>query len=159
MGNETFGSVAPYYITQIYFVQGKYKQVVESAPKLLNDSNQIQKKSEINRMIGESYYNLKDYTNALTYLKQTELASNLNTEGNYALAYCYYKLKDYNNAITYFEKAVTNEDSLAQNSYYHLGDCYINVNLKSKAKSFDPWPLHIILIKKSQKTPYSVLLN
>lgn len=135
LGNETFGSVAPYYITQIYFVQGKYKQVVESAPKLLNDSNQIQKKSEINRMIGESYYNLKDYVNALTYLKQTELASNLNSEGNYALAYCYYKLDDYNNAITYFEKAVTNEDSLAQNSYYHLGDCFVHVNLKSKAKN------------------------
>lgn len=135
VGNETFGPVAPYYITQIYFVQGKYKQVVESATKLLNDSNQIQKKSEINRMIGESYYNLKDYNNALSYLKQTELASSLNPEGNYALAYCYYKLNDYNNAITYFEKAVTNEDSLAQSSYYHLGDCYIHANLKSKAKN------------------------
>lgn len=135
VGNETFGSVAPYYITQIYFVQGKYQQVVESAPKLLNDSNQVQKKSEINRMIGESYYNLKDYSNAITYLKQTELASSLNPEGNYALAYCYYKMNDHNNAITYFEKAVTNEDSLAQNSYYHLGDCYVHVNLKSKAKN------------------------
>lgn len=135
VGNETFGPVAPYYITQIYFVQGKYKQVVDAAPKLLTDSNQIQKKSEINRMIGESYYNLKDYSNAITYLKQTELASNLNPEGNYALGYCYYKLKDYNNAITYFEKAVTNEDSLAQSAYYHLGDCFINTNLKSKAKN------------------------
>lgn len=135
VGNETFGSVAPYYITQIYFVQGKYKQVVESAPKLLADSSHLQKKSEINRMIGESYYNLKDYSNALSYLKQTELASSLNTEGNYALAYCYYKLSDYNNAITYFEKAVSNEDSLAQSSYYHLGDCYIHNNLKTKAKN------------------------
>lgn len=135
VGNETFGSVAPYYITQIYFVQGKYKKVVESAPKLLIDTNHVQKKSEINRMIGESYYNLKDYNNALSYLKQTELASNLNPEGNYALAYCYYKLNDYNNAITYFEKAVTNEDSLAQSAYYHLGDCYVHANLKNKAKN------------------------
>ena len=135
VGNETFGSVAPYYITQIYFVQGKYNQVVEAAPKLLNDTNHVQKKSEINRMIGESYYNLKDYNKALSYLKQTELASNLNPEGNYALAYCYYKLNDHNNAITYFEKAVTKEDSLAQSAYYHLGDCYVNANLKSKAKN------------------------
>jgi tetratricopeptide (TPR) repeat protein len=65
VGNETFGSVVPYYITQIYFIQGKYEQVVKEAPKLLSDSANIQKSGEINRMIGESYFNLKDFSNAL----------------------------------------------------------------------------------------------
>ena len=95
VGNETFGSVVPYYITQIYFVQGKYENVVKSGPDLLNDSNHVQKTSEINRMIGESYYNLKDYKNALDYLKKTELGSSLNIEGNYAIAYCYYKFQKF----------------------------------------------------------------
>lgn len=136
VGNETFGSVVPYYITQIYFVQGKYDKVVKSGPDLLNDSNQVQKKSEINRMIGESYYNLKDYSNALEYLKKTELGSSLNREGNYAIGYCYYKLNDCNNAITYLEKVVEGvEDSLGQNSHYHLADCYIKTNNRTKAKN------------------------
>lgn len=135
VGNETFGSVVPYYITQIYFVQGKYDKVVKSGPDLLNDSNQVQKKSEINRMIGESYYNLKDYTNALDYLKKTELGSSLNIEGNYAIGYCYYKLNDCNNAITYLEKSAVNDDSLGQNSHYHLADCYLKTNNRTKAKN------------------------
>jgi hypothetical protein len=54
----------PYYITQIYFIQGKFSEVVKNAPALLNDSSKIQKESEINRMIGESYFNLKDFANA-----------------------------------------------------------------------------------------------
>ena len=136
VGNETFGSVVPYYITQIYFVQGKWDKVVKNGPDLLNDSNQVQKKSEINRMIGESYYNLKDYSNALEYLKKTELGSSLNREGNYAIGYCYYKLNDCNNTITYLEKVVQGEeDSLSQNSHYHLADCYIKTNNRTKAKN------------------------
>ncbi|MBP7808133.1 MAG: tetratricopeptide repeat protein [Bacteroidia bacterium] len=135
IGNETFGSVVPYYITQIYFVQGKYDKVVKSGPDLLNDSNQVQKKSEINRMIGESYYNLKDYANALEYLKKTELASSMNIEGNYAIGYCYYKLNDCANAISYLEKAAVADDSLGQNAHYHLADCYMKTSNRTKAKN------------------------
>lgn len=135
IGNETFGSVVPYYITQIYFVQGKYDKVVKSGPDLLNDSNQVQKKSEINRMIGESYYNLKDYANALEYLKKTELASSMNIEGNYAIGYCYYKLNDCANAISYLEKAAVADDSLGQNAHYHLADCYMKTGNRTKAKN------------------------
>jgi tetratricopeptide (TPR) repeat protein len=135
IGNETFGSVVPYYITQIYFVQGKYENVVKSGPDLLNDSNHVQKTGEINRMIGESYYNLKDYKNALDYLKKTELGSSLNVEGSYAIAYCYYKLNNCQEAISYFEKATIKEDSLAQSSFYHLADCYIKSNNRTKAKN------------------------
>ncbi len=135
VGNETFGSVVPYYITQIYFVQGKFDKVVKSAPDLLNDSTHVQRTGEINRMIGESYYNLKDYKNALTYLKKTELASSLNPSGNYALAYCFYKLNDYTNAVDHFEKATDTKDSSAQSAWYHMADCYLNTNNKTKARN------------------------
>lgn len=135
VGSETFGSVVPYYITQIYFIQGKYDKVVVEAPKLLDDSINVQKSGEINRMIGESYFNLKDYTNALTYLKKTELASGLNPQGSYALGYCYYKTNDCVNAITNFEKAVDGKDSLAQNAWYHMADCHLKLNEKIKAKN------------------------
>lgn len=133
VGNETFGSVVPYYITQIYFIQGKYDIVVKEAPELLNDSNNVQKADEINRMIGESYFNLKDYNNALTFLKKTPLGSS--PSGNYALGYCYYKMNDYANAVSYFEKVTEIKDSLAQNAWYHMGDCYIKLNEKLKAKN------------------------
>ncbi len=132
VGNETFGSVVPYYITQIYFIQGKYDKVVKEAPALLNDSANVQKEGEINRMIGESYFNLKDYTNALTYLKKTNSST---PQGNYALGYCYYKINDCANAVISFEKVTVNKDSLAQNAWYHMADCYVKLGEKLKAKN------------------------
>lgn len=134
VGHETFGSVVPYYITQIYFIRGKYAEVVKEAPKLLVDSVGVQKEGEINRMIGESYFHLKQYDKALSYLKKTDLLTHLNAEGAYALAYCYYKQKDYKNALSYFEKVTQGEDSLAQSAWYHQGDCHIQLNEKMKAK-------------------------
>ncbi|MGZ3882583.1 MAG: tetratricopeptide repeat protein [Bacteroidia bacterium] len=133
VNNETFGPVVPYYIVQIYFVQGKFSEVVKGAPALLNDSNHVQKKDEINRMIGESYYNLKDYKNALAYLEKTPMGGS--AAGNYALGYCYYKLGDYPNAISNFEKAIDTKDSLAQSAWYHLADCYIKTNARVKARN------------------------
>lgn len=131
VGSETFGSVVPYYITQIYFIQGKYQKVVQEAPKLLDDSTNVQKADEINRMIGESYFSLKDYGNALTYLKKT----NLGVQGSYVLGYCFYKISDWANAVANFEKVTVNQDSLAQNAWYHMADCYVKLGEKLKAKN------------------------
>ncbi|MCW3076803.1 MAG: hypothetical protein JWO32_1412, partial [Bacteroidetes bacterium] len=133
VGDETFGTVVPYYITQIYFIQGKYEIVTKEAPELLNDSNHIQKADEINRMIGESYFNLKDFNSALSFLKKTSMGSN--PAGNYALGYCYYKTNDCKNAVNYFEKATELKDSLAQNAWYHMADCYIKLGEKLQAKN------------------------
>ncbi len=134
--NETFSSVVPYYITQIYFIQGKFKDVVKNAPALLDDTNHVQKEGEINRMIGESYFNLKDFGNALTYFKKSETTGGgFNPNGNYELGYCYYQIKDYKNAIIKFEKATDAKDSLAQNAWYHLADCHIQSANKTKARN------------------------
>src|SRR5205814_5239813 len=130
-GNETFGSIVPYYITQIYFIQNKHEQVIREGPKLLKDSAHVQKAGEINRMIGESYFSLKDYAQAAAYLRKSNESS---AQSNYALGYCYYKLKDIPAAIPYFERAAQGSDSLAQSAWYHLADCYLQTGEKLKAK-------------------------
>ncbi len=136
LNDETFSAVVPYYITQIYFIQGKYSEVVKNAPVLLNDSSKIQKESEINRMIGESYFNLKDFANALTYFKKSETTGGgFNEKGNYEIGYCYYQIKDYKNAALKFEKVTYGDDSLVQNAWYHLADCHVQLGNKIKARS------------------------
>ncbi len=136
LSTETFGPVVPYYITQIYFIQGKFSEVVKNAPALLQDTANIQKEGEINRMIGESYFNLKDFANALVYFKKSQTTGGgFNAQGSYEIGYCYYQIKDFKNAITYFEKATDAKDSLAQNAWYHLADCHIKENNKSKARN------------------------
>ncbi len=136
LNDETFSAVVPYYITQIYFIQGKYSEVVKNAPVLLNDSSKIQKESEINRMIGESYFNLKDFANALTYFKKSETTGGgFNEKGNYEIGYCYYQIKDYKNAALKFEKVTYGDDSLVQNAWYHLADCHVQLGNKINSRS------------------------
>jgi TolA-binding protein len=136
LSSETFGPVVPYYITQIYFIQGKFGEVVKNAPALLQDTANIQKEGEINRMIGESYFNLKDFANALEYFKKSQTTGGgFNAQGSYEIGYCYYQIRDYKNAIPDFEKATEAKDSLAQNAWYHLADCHIQMNNKPKARN------------------------
>lgn len=132
LGNETFGSLAPYYITQIYFIQGRYQQVANEAPRLLNDSAHVQREADINRMIGQSFFHLKDFTKALVYLKKAYVNS---PETNYALGYCYCKVNDCAKAVDYLEKATSGDDSLAQNAWYHLADCHVKLDDKLRAKN------------------------
>jgi tetratricopeptide (TPR) repeat protein len=127
-----FSEASPFYITQIYFLQGKYRDVVKEAPSLLRDSSRIQKEEEINRMIGESYFKLEDYPRSVEFLKKANVGG---TAGNYALGYAYYKSNDCSAAIPYFERAVANDDSLAQNAWYHLGGCFIQSGEKLRAKN------------------------
>jgi tetratricopeptide (TPR) repeat protein len=143
-GDETFGSVVPYYIAQIYFLQGKYDEVIKVAPALLNDSTHAQKKGEINRIIGQSYYYKQQYAEAIPYLMQGPVNS---PQDNYQLGFAFYskqppntKIVDfyknkYEQAIPYFEKAAINNDSLAQNAYYYMADSYLKLNDKTKARS------------------------
>jgi len=132
VNDETFGGAVPYYITQIYFIQGKYDKVTQEAPRLLKDTAHVKKAPEINRMIGESYFKLNKYEEALPWLKKSAIP---NAQGNYAIGYCYYKTNDWANAAKSFELATETNDTIAQNAWYHLADCQIKLGDKLKAKN------------------------
>ncbi len=127
--------IVPYYITHIYFVQNKFESVIEMTQKLVKDSVFYQKLPEIQRMLGESYFNLKQYDKCITALEKSNQISSLDNQGNYLLAYSYYQTKDYENAIKYFEKSIGKKDSTSQNAWYHLADSYLKLNQKDKAKN------------------------
>ena len=134
--NETFRTVVPYYIAQLYYLQRKYDDVIVYAPALLDSAN-TKRAPEIARIIGESYYNTSRYNEALPYLKKYEKAvHSLSRKDNYELGYAYYKIKDYTNSLKYFINVTTvDNDSLAQNAFYHIGDCYLKTDSKQKARN------------------------
>ncbi|MCE3279446.1 MAG: hypothetical protein K0S44_1637 [Bacteroidetes bacterium] len=133
--NETFGPVVPYYIAQLYYLQGKYEQVISYAPSLL-DSAGTKRAPEIARLIGDSYYRLGKYSEAIPYLKKYEKAvGKLPRADQYELGYAFYKIKDYEEAVNYFTGVTNMSDSLVQNAYYHLGDCYLKLNNKQNART------------------------
>ncbi len=133
--SEAFAPVAPYYITQIYYKQGKYDEVLKYAPNAL-DSAGARNGMEIARMVAESHYRKGEYTTALPYLTDYEKNSpNAGASDYYAIAYSYYRTNQFEKAIPYFQKLTAVEDSLSQNAYYHLGDCFIHTNNKRSARN------------------------
>lgn len=133
--DEAFGPIVPYYIAQILFLQGKYENVVAYAPPLLDSAN-TKRAPEIARLIGESYYKLNKYNEAIPFLEQyKEKSKGFTREDNYQLGFAYYKAGKCDKAVSLLEKATLEDDSLAQNAYYHIADCYLIAGKKRNARN------------------------
>ena len=52
----------------------------------------------------------------------------------YMLGVSYYETANYLNAINYLSKVTTENDSLSQNAYLHIGNSYIKINDVKNAK-------------------------
>jgi tetratricopeptide (TPR) repeat protein len=133
-GDPDFGPVVPYYISHILFMQKKYEEVVSYAPPLLKDTANAARAPEISRIVGESFFRLGDFKEAIPYLeKYRELKGVLNRSESYQLGYSYYRVQNFSKALVNFRSCAGGEDSLSQNTYYHMGDCFVKQNEKQKA--------------------------
>jgi TolA-binding protein len=130
--DETFAPLVPYYITQCLYLQGKYEELVAYAPALI-DSVVSGRTAEMSKLVGDAYYRLNRFKEAIPYLERFAKENTPNKEDQYQLAYCYYNTNKFAEAIPLFQPAAQGTDALAQNALFHLGDCYIRTNDKSKA--------------------------
>ena len=136
MNNDpAYSQVIPIYVSHIYYKQGKYSEVVNYTASVINDVRE-EHKAELSRIVGDSYFHLKEYDKAIPYLKAYFETSGPKTrEENYILGFCYYRSSQYDKAAPLLEQASTGEDELTQNALYHLADCFVKLNEKEKAKT------------------------
>lgn len=134
--DPAFGPVTPWYISQIYFLQGKYNEVIAFAPPLL-DSSDTKKVPEIAHLIGASYYRTNRFAQAIPFLEKHRAgAGSVTRQESYELGYAYYKADTVVKAIPNFEAAAVDSlDGLAQNAWYHLADCHLRNGDKQGARS------------------------
>jgi len=118
--DPNFKKIVPYYIGQILYKQKKYKEVSEYGP-LHFEGISKQRRSEFAHIIGDSFYRLGMYAEAIPYLKEYNTFERSSREDNYQIGYTYYNLMDYENAIKYLSKVKSKKDSLAQIAFYQLG--------------------------------------
>ncbi|TXE15608.1 tetratricopeptide repeat protein [Psychroserpens burtonensis] len=122
-----------YYQADLNFKLGKFEKAIELAKAQLVNSNP-QEKSQLSKIIGESYFNLENYFEAIPYLKDYKGNRGKWTNVDYyQLGYAYYKQNDFDSAISEFNKIIGGDNSVAQNAYYHLGESYINLDKKQEA--------------------------
>lgn len=129
-----FGTIVPYYIGQILYKQKKYRDVIEYGPAHYQGISK-KRRSEFAHIIGDSYYRLEQYEEAIPYLQEYNSFERSSREDNYQMGYSYYRVEDYPNAIKYLSKVKAKKDSLAQIAFYQLGDAYINNDQKDYARN------------------------
>tara|TARA_R110002049_G_scaffold116110_1_gene268457 strand:- start:17338 stop:20361 length:3024 start_codon:yes stop_codon:yes gene_type:complete len=130
---ERYKEKLSYYQADLNFKLGKFEKAIELAKARMNtrDANEI---SELSKIIGESYFNLKQYAEAIPYLtKYRGKKGKWNNTDFYQLGYAYYKQGDYEKAISEFNKIIGGKDATAQNAYYHLGESYVHLDKKQEA--------------------------
>lgn len=132
--DPVYSRFIPLYISQIFYKQKKYQDVVNYTSTIIGDVEE-EHQSELSKIVGDSYFHLGDYKSAIPFLETFFNATKLKTrEDNYILGYCYYNTGKYEDALPLLEGASKGEDEMAQNACYHLADCYIKTNQKEKAK-------------------------
>ena len=132
--DETFGSIVPFYIVQILYLQKDYDRILQIAPDLLKSAPK-ERTVELYRFIGDAYYNKGNYTEALPYLEKFATGTKISgREDQYQLGYCYYKTGDIDKAITLFRNIGAREDLLSQNIWYMLGSSYLQKGDKKRAQ-------------------------
>ncbi|MEO1262941.1 MAG: tetratricopeptide repeat protein [Bacteroidota bacterium] len=123
----------PYYIAQIYFAQRDFEEVINYAtPKLKN--KKLRKLKEMNRLVGQSYFETGKYDEALPYL-EAGVTRQMQEQDFYQLGYCQYRAERYSDAAENFQELTSVNSELGQIALYYLGDCRLRLNDKEAARN------------------------
>lgn len=122
-----------YYQADLNFKLGNFEEAIALAKQQLPKAERSEI-SELNKIIGESYFNLGQYANAIPYLEayKGKKGKWSNTD-YYLLGYSFFQQGDYANAIQQFNKIIGGTNSVSQNAYYHLAECYLKLDKKQEA--------------------------
>ncbi len=131
--DEKYKEKLSYFQADMSFKSGNFQKAIDLGSVALAISNALEK-SELNKIIGESYFNLNEFDKAIPFLNQYKgKKGKWNNTDYYQLGFAYYQQNDLENAITQFNKIIDGNDSVAQNAYYHLGQSYLKTNRKQQA--------------------------
>ncbi len=131
--DASFKKDVSYYMADMNFKLGKFEEAIEHGLPLLQKSKRTEH-SEISKIVGESYFNLQKYKEAIPHLKNYKGKRGKWTNTDYyLLGYAYFKQNDFESAISAFNKIIGGNNAVSQNAYYHLAECYLKLDKKSAA--------------------------
>jgi len=132
---DKYKGLVPYYIAQIYYFEGNKEEALKYGETSLA-RNDIYYRNDLNLLIGQLYFEKKQFAKALPLLKEyVDNSDKISKEVMYELSYCYYDGNQVDKAIEGFKQLSNEKDSMGQNSMYLLGDLYLKTNQKENARS------------------------
>jgi TolA-binding protein len=130
---EAYKSEVTYYLLDISFKAGKFERCIEVGLKLLEKAKP-KERSEIAKIVGESYFNLKEYEKSISYLEEYRgKKGKWSNTDYYQLGFAYYKQNDFEKAVSNFNRIIDEQNNVSQNAYYNLGECYMYLEKKTEA--------------------------
>ncbi|MEP7377781.1 MAG: tetratricopeptide repeat protein [Chitinophagaceae bacterium] len=133
---KDYATVVPYYIAQIYYIQGKKEEALKYAESKIKTGKSQYYDLEMKQMIGHAYFERKEYDKGLPYLEDyVKRSPKVRREDLYELSYAYYQGKQMTKAIEGFKQLSGKEDSLSQSAMYLLGDAYLKTGQKTNARN------------------------
>ncbi len=122
--NPNFSETVPYYITQIYYLQGNFEKLLAYAPPIV-DSADVKNEVAISHLVGDAYYRIGKYDEAVPFLEEYNRRSATTRDEDYQLGFAYFKSGAYAQAVVMFDLVAQKRDKLGQVALYHIGECYL----------------------------------
>jgi tetratricopeptide (TPR) repeat protein len=133
--SKMYASVIPYYLAQIYFLNKEYEHTITYVKQNVERSD-VMYQDEMYHLMGESYFQLSNYTDALPILESFVVRNvKVRKEDIYELGFSQYHMGLYDKAINNLVQLNLLNEKMGQNSTYALADCYLHTGQKDKARS------------------------
>lgn len=128
--NTPPGNHAPYYLAQIAYSEGDYDRALSLARK--HEFTVKEYTPEMQRIAGESLYNLGEESEAVDYIsKYMSATDSPKPSALYIMGVNAYKNGDTQQALKYFEPVTSEDNAMGQSAYLYMGQSYLqdgNVN-------------------------------
>jgi tetratricopeptide (TPR) repeat protein len=134
-----YAQTVPYYIVQIYYAQQNYEEVSSRAEVLLRERPDSPNNSELHRILGEIYYQRKDYAQAIEHLRiycQAAAAAKEEPVRNdmYMLGQAEFATGQYEEAIKSLKRVKQEKDAISESTCLTMGNAYVKLNQPEQAK-------------------------
>lgn len=140
--DKDFKAVVPYFISQIYYVQKRFDELLAYAPPLINAEENVKNNypnanEEIAHLIGDAYFIQEKYKEALPYLEKYHMSPTAkpSVEDYYQLGFCYYRNSNFERAVDAYSHCTKEDSPTSQLANYNIGDCYLKLEQKEYART------------------------
>lgn len=133
--NKEYAMLVPYYIGEIYVLKGDYEQARSIAEHYLQMYPGQKDFFQMERILGEASFGLKDYQAAVAPLERYRSAvGHPQRKALYELGMSYYYTGVYSKAAATLGETTSTSDALAQNAYLHMGLAYLQLKERNQAR-------------------------